>query len=104
MKVTIYRRDSFFNLFRNYKVLLNGKVIGRIANNDEFTFELESSAVLMLKIDWCLSNKIKLDPLDGDIRLITQCNIQGWRIIFTLLYITIYYKNYLKVYRDKSFI
>lgn len=99
MKVTINRKDNFFNLARDYKVILNGEIIGKISNNTSFTFELKNSAILMLKIDWCLSNKIELNPTENETLLITHCNVKGWKMLFILFYISFFYKHYLTVYK-----
>lgn len=99
MKVTINRKDNFFNLARDYKVVLDGEIIGSISNNNSFTFELKNDALLMMKIDWCISNEIELKPVEDELHLITHCNVKGWKMIFILFYISIFYKSYLTLYK-----
>ncbi len=98
-KVTIKRENNFFNIFRDYKIFLKGECIGRLSNNKAFEFTIEEKSDVRLKIDWCTSNELIIEPNTNEIVLSTTCILDGWRVLIWPLYLTFFSKKYLLLER-----
>lgn len=94
-KVTINRKDTFFNLFRDYKILVNNQEIGKLSNNTTFNFEIDQPSEIQLKIDWCSSNVLTLEPNGKTLEISSSCNLKGWKTVMFPLYLTMFSKEYL---------
>ena len=65
--LTIVRESSTVNGTRAYKVVLDGDVVGKVKNGETVEFELPPGQhTLHLKIDWCRSNIIEFNTVDGN--------------------------------------
>ncbi len=75
------------DLFRSYRILLNGREIGRIKNGKEFEFEIQSGThcLLQLQIDWCFSNIMEFECKDELIKFECGNNYHGKRIFLGVL-------------------
>ena len=74
------------DLLRAYKVLLNGKEVGRVRNGKEIELEVPSgNHHLQLKIDWCFSNPIQFEANDKLIEFECGNNYAGKRIFLGVL-------------------
>ncbi len=61
-KIQITRDSGWADRFRNYKIILDGVTIGKIANGGSETFDIESGPhELQIAIDWCTSNRVRFD-------------------------------------------
>lgn len=98
MKVVINRKYSAIDSLRNYEILINNNCVGKIEPKGEFIYDGENIKEILIKIDWCYSNKIIVNKEDKDIiNLEVSSNISGYKILFQLFYITFLRKKYLKL-------
>ena len=66
-RITIHRHSESENRFRSYKILVNGKELGKIKNGKTVTLDLEPGIhELRLEIDWCCSNSIEFEIAEGE--------------------------------------
>ena len=87
-KVIVVRSSEFVNLFRSYKIFIDGKEIGSVSNSSSVELELESGKhIIQLKIDWCTSNQIEFEIEENETK---SFNVEAakWASIFMLWYIT----------------
>jgi hypothetical protein len=60
--IRINRKREFINLFRNYKIFIDGLQVGKVSNGEIKEFEItEGKHIVTAKIDWCGSQKILLN-------------------------------------------
>lgn len=70
MILNIERENSKFDQYRNYKIILDGKPLGKLSSNEIKSFEIDSgSHNIYVKIDWCRSNKIEFNSNNSSINL-----------------------------------
>lgn len=98
-KVEIRRKKYPIDMFRSYTILANSKKIGSINANENLFFEISEETDFQLKIDWCYSNVIKINPIkDGNnIILLAKSNLVGLRVFIYFIYITFKRKKYLNL-------
>lgn len=94
-KITINRKDTFFNVFRDYKIYVNGLLVGNISNNSSFELEIEEKSKICLKIDWCSSNTIVVEPHENNVIISSNCILSGWKTFLYPLYLTIFRDRYI---------
>ncbi len=95
-KVTIHRKDAFFNKYRDYKIFINDVFVGKISNHNSFEFEIEEKSNLSLKIDWCSSNVLTIEPKVDKVIISSSCILSsGWKILMYPLYLTLFYNKYI---------
>lgn len=94
IRIKIEREYAFMDLFRDYQVLLDDKIIGKLAPEGAIEFDAEVNSRIKLKIDWCYSNEIKINDYRGadHIYLKAKSNIHGWKR-FALLYYIFFKRN-----------
>ena len=62
VKIKIQRNDEFSNRMRNYKIFIDGKEAGIIANGETKEFEtVAGQHTVTAKIDWCSSPDILIN-------------------------------------------
>lgn len=84
--IRIIRKYALADLFRSYKILLNGKEIGHIRNGEEFESETQLGILcLQLQIDWCFSNTVEVEYSGELIEFECGNNYQGKRMFFGVL-------------------
>lgn len=84
-------------MYRSYSILANKKEIGKIKADNIFEYEISEETNFQLKIDWCYSNIVKVNPsIDGEkIILEAKSNLIGWRIFIYFVYILFKRNQYL---------
>jgi hypothetical protein len=71
--IRLSRDSGYADRTRDYKVVCNSQVIGKISNGETRVFDVsEGKHELYLKIDWCRSNKVLVDVVPG-----TQVEVHG---------------------------
>jgi len=66
-KIVIHREREVMNMLRNYKIIVDGKVIEELANGETREISVEKGIhKIKAKIDWCSSNTMKISSEDGD--------------------------------------
>jgi hypothetical protein len=84
------KRDSgFADRLRDYRVLLDGREIGRIGNGEDKDFAVTSGHhQLVVKIDWCRSNIVTFDIAeDQSAKFICGSSLTGTRRAFAIFYV-----------------
>lgn len=96
-KLTIQRTKSFASILRSYKIVLDGKEIGWIDAGRSFSATITpGSHQIVLKIDWCRSNFLDFAAEQGcEVQLKCGTNIEGWKGLLVLIYITFLRDRYL---------
>jgi hypothetical protein len=84
--IAISRGSSYADSQRDYRVLLDGQEIGRLADGDTKSFPIIPGAhSLKLKIDWAGSNEISFDANTSQtVRFECMSCLRGWRIGFAV--------------------
>jgi len=81
-KIYLTRNKEFADVFRRYKVVIDGVEKGRIKNGGTFACDITAGRhTIELKIDWCGSNIIEFDVRNNEI-VAFDCgsNLRGWKI------------------------
>ena len=90
--IIITRDSGWVDRARAYKVSLDGKVIGKVKNGQEIQFDVPPGKhKLHLKLDWCRSNIVEFEVLDGPVEFECGSNLRGFRSLLAVLYATILY-------------
>jgi len=70
--IKIQRKHEFINLFRDYRLFVNGQKIGSISDGKEMEFNVSPGKhLLVAKIDWCSSQPISFELSDNDTKSFT---------------------------------
>lgn len=100
-KLKIIRIDEFNNKYRKIKIVLDDKVIGKVANAETLEFDIaEGTHELYAKIDWCSSNRINLVASGGQtetFELSSFAQKGGFGFFSALYYITFAASRYLNL-------
>ena len=66
----LQRTDEYNNRFRNYRVYIDGKKAGVIANGETMNFDLfPGPHILCCKIDWCSSPEIPFNLKQNETKI-----------------------------------
>lgn len=87
-RIIIKRNSGYADKLRPYEIVLDGKVIGEVKNNQ--TVELHISGdvhSLHMKIDWCRSNIINFESNKDITEFECGSNLRGFKIIFSIIYV-----------------
>jgi hypothetical protein len=95
--ITISRDSGYADYLRDYRVLVDGGEIGRIANGQTKTFPLEpGSHQLVMKISWCSSNTVAFSLMAGEsAHFNCGSNLRGIRLLLCYYYICFAADRYL---------
>lgn len=98
--ITITRESGYADKLRNYKIIIDGKVIGEIGDGQTKTFDVnKGSHTLSLGADWAKSNEITFDFSDKEVRFKCENALKGLRILIAIFYATFLSHKYLKLHR-----
>lgn len=94
----IKRQKMFVDMTREYKVYVDGYIVGTVKNGEIKGFDLSPGHHLIhLEIDWCRSKKISVDFTGNDHITLHAGNSMRW-FIFPFLYflkLSIFRNSYL---------
>lgn len=63
-----HRTSEYNNMLRDFKIYLDGKHIGNIANGETADFVIEAGKhIVITKIDWCMSPEVLIDIHENEI-------------------------------------
>ena len=99
----ISRYKGYVDRLRDYTVICDGEPLGKIANGESKTFEVEPSTngqekEIYLKIDWCRSNRLNvLVPPDGSVCLEGGSNLVDLNVLWALYYVVFKPNEYLRL-------
>ena len=91
------RENIYPDRLRNYKIIIDGNCYGEIKNGEVKKIDISSgNHTMYLKIDWCRSNNIEFNISEDEV-LNFECgpSARGWKILLSILYITIFRNKYL---------
>ncbi len=81
---------------RAYKVMLDGKEIGKIKNGEEREFDAPAGRHrLCLKIDWCGSNTVDFETPGNAVEFECGSNLTEGKALLAILYITFLRDHYI---------
>lgn len=82
--IVISRKSTYADGERDYRVLIDGQEIGRLANGNTKSFPvIAGTHTLRLKIDWAGSREIRFDADAGQaVKFDCVSTLRGWRIAF----------------------
>lgn len=95
--LTVTRKLEFADIFRKYKILVDGVSIGKIGRGETIQLKMDSEPhTIQAKIDWCGSPTLNITET-SDQTILVRSNLRGWRIIFIYYYILFNRHNYLEL-------
>jgi hypothetical protein len=101
--VTIKRDSGYADLFRAYRIILDGKSVARIQNGQELKLQVPPGKhQIYLKLDWCRSNVLEFELGERDITFDCGSSLRDWRILLSLLYAAIFYREYMWIRQRMS--
>ncbi|MFH1998222.1 MAG: hypothetical protein ABIK28_01010 [Planctomycetota bacterium] len=93
MKLRFIRQRQLADLVRAYRIFVDGKHIENIRFGQTKEMEItDGEHEVLLKIDWCCSNTIRLGSEAGEKTLKCYNTFAGWKI-FTLI-VPLYYTTF----------
>ena len=94
----IRRYSAWQDKIRKYKIVLDGNTLGKISDGETLEFQISNGKhELILKIDWCRSQKLTFDKKDDDVEFECGSNLQGLKIFLGILYVTLKYNEYISL-------
>lgn len=79
--ITITRNNEFINRLRPYRIYMDGKPLGKIANGKTMEFTVPAGThTLQAKIDWCASPELSFSVWDGNTASFHVGGFKGARI------------------------
>jgi hypothetical protein len=97
--VSINRDSGYADRLRSYLVELDGEIIGKIADGQTKSFDVESGThTLRLKFDWGKSNPIRFTVAASKIVHFTCASrVRGAKVIFAVIYGFFLFNRYIKL-------
>lgn len=99
--IIIKRESAYADKLRKYKIVLDGKVIGELADGQSKSFDAKSGEhTLRMKIDWARSNEVKFQSTENEtIHFRTSNRMRGVKMLLAIIYATILRNRYLELER-----
>src|SRR5437016_221349 len=87
VRTLIARPWQFGNLWRDFKVLMDGVPVARLANGRSVMIPMSPGKhEIVATIDWCRSRPLRIMVRDGsEPCLRVRCTVPWWAILFPLL-------------------
>lgn len=101
MKIQIHRKVTYADRLRDYKVVLDGKIIGSIGSGEIKEFETGNGKhALVIKIDWCRSNVMHFNSEERKlIKFDCISNLTGSKVFLAIFYVIFMPYRYIKLTR-----
>jgi hypothetical protein len=82
-RLIIHRDSAYADYLRAYRIILDGKKIGEIANGETKEFTISAGQhELSMKIDWCGSGCIQFSAADDDAQVfLAKANVRGAKLL-----------------------
>ncbi|MBL4933194.1 hypothetical protein [Clostridium paridis] len=95
--IRISRQSRYFDSLRNYKIYIDDIYCGDIKDNEVKELNIENGEhSILLKIDWCTSNKVTFIAKDNELKEFNCGNsMEGLKCLLVFVYITFLKNNYL---------
>ncbi len=97
----VVRESGWTDRLRSYQIIIDGKKIGEISNNETKEFPIAPGQHrICLKIDWCGSNTVAFTVAESERpAFYARSNLRGSRVWFTLWYVLFAPDSYLLIER-----
>ena len=86
--ISVSRDSGYVDRIRAYRVVVDGREVGRLRNGETKTFSVESGThELRIKIDWCCSHTIRF-TLAANQTSAFECGsaLRGAKVLLVLFY------------------
>lgn len=95
--LNLVRPTQWCDRLRNYRILVDGEEVGRLAAGAELRVELpEGEHEVVAKIDWARSNRLPLLIRAGEeTELEVGANARGWLLLAGIYFATVGFWHYL---------
>ena len=94
--IRITRVKPYGELFRTYKIFIDGVYRDEIAIKETKEFEVGNGKhTVYAKIDWYKSNTLCVNVDDSIVDLEVGSSVVGWRLLLSMLYATVWARKYL---------
>jgi hypothetical protein len=102
--LSVTRDSGWADRARAYKVILDGTVIGKIHDGENFTHPIfPGEHALQLKIDWCGSQIIGFNAAAEErCSFVCESNLRGFRMFLGFFYAFFDRNNYIKLARHSK--
>jgi len=100
-QITVARPSAFPDMLRAYRILVDGREVGKVGNNSRVTFTVPAGAHTMVaRIDFAGSQPLSFEAQAGE-NLVIECvsALRGWRTLLALYYVLFKRDHYLQVRR-----
>jgi hypothetical protein len=75
--ITIQRSREYNNRFRNFRIFIDDREVGKVGNGEAKTFNVTPGRHrVMAKIDWCGSEEVEVDVQEHETRILA---VSGFR-------------------------
>lgn len=94
--ITIKRDSGYADLFRAYKIILDGKAVAKIQNGQQLKLEApRGKHQIYLKLDWCRSNVLEFELGEREMTFDCGSSLREWRLLLSWLYAAVFYREYM---------
>jgi len=95
--ISLTRDSGYADRRRQYRVLIDGVVIGRIADGATQSYVVtRGNHTLVLKIDWCGSNPLNFEAQSAEVlHFACGSNLRGLRLLLVFYYALLARNHYL---------
>lgn len=94
--IRITRESGYADVLRAYQVVLDGKVVGKIKDGEQFEFDVAPGKhQLNLKVDWCRSNIVDFEVGQGAVEFECGSNVGGCNGPMAIVYVLFLSHDYL---------
>jgi hypothetical protein len=94
--LTVRRDRGWVDRFRNYKIVVDGSEIGRLAEGDLLRQEIATgSHVIEARIDWCGSQPLEFEASSEDLTVLVANATQDGGVLSTIYFLAFKRRNYL---------
>lgn len=101
--ITIEREDARPDRLRKYRVILDDREIGQIADGEKKSFEASEGAhELMLRIDWASSRRIQFISTSKPVSFKCRSNITGLKFFLAVPYTTFMRDRYIALWKEAT--
>ena len=99
--ISIKRESVFADKLRNYRVVLDGVIIGDIADGEKKNFDIDPGThTLRMKIDWAGSNRVTFDASKNKtIHFKCAGNIVGSKRLLAIVYALFLFNRWVELKR-----
>ena len=97
--IVIKRDTCYADRLRDYKIELDGTIIGTIADGQKKSFDVKpGSHVLRMKIDWGGSNRLSFQAHSGkNLHFKCASRARGAKVFLAIVYASVLAQRYIKL-------